>query len=129
MTGFSCVVMGNESLLVQCSEALLARGNHIMAVVTRNPGIADWAASRGLRVEAPGADLAIRLGAGYDWLLSIANLSIIPDDVLALATRGAVNFHDGPLPRHAGLAVGQPPRGSSSARPSRAPRFRARAHC
>ncbi|EKD60293.1 MAG: Amino acid adenylation protein, partial [uncultured bacterium] len=37
-----------------------------------------------------------------DWLLSVANLSVIPQDVLALAV-GAVNFHDGPLPRYAGL--------------------------
>ncbi len=103
MTGFSSVVMGNESLLVQCSETLLARGNTIAAVVTRNPDIAGWARSQALRVEAPGADLAARLGTGFDWLLSIANLSIIPGDVLALPARGAINFHDGPLPRHAGL--------------------------
>ena len=59
---------------------------------------------RGLRVEAPGAGLAERLaGLQVDWLLSIANLSLIPAAVLALATQGAVNFHDGPLPRYAGL--------------------------
>ena len=28
---------------------------------------------------------------------------MIPDPVLALAARGAINFHDGPLPRYAGL--------------------------
>ena len=39
----------------------------------------------------------------FDWLLSIANLDLIPDALLALPTRGAVNFHDGPLPRYAGL--------------------------
>ena len=38
-----------------------------------------------------------------DWLLSIANLRMIPDDVLALPTKGAINFHDGPLPAYAGL--------------------------
>lgn len=99
----SCVVMGNESLLVQCAEMALARGNAIVAVVTRSADVRAWAEGRGLTVEAPGKDLAARLPAGFDYLLSIANLSIIPADVLSLPTKGAVNFHDGPLPRHAGL--------------------------
>ncbi|WP_300532946.1 formyltransferase family protein, partial [uncultured Mameliella sp.] len=99
----TCVLWGNESLLVQCAGMALDRGNTIAAVVTDSADVRGWAEGRGLRVEAPGADLAARLGGGFDWLLSIANLSIIPADVLALPARGAVNFHDGPLPRHAGL--------------------------
>ncbi|WP_323767607.1 MupA/Atu3671 family FMN-dependent luciferase-like monooxygenase [Antarctobacter sp.] len=101
--GFSCVVWGNESLLVQCAEMARDRGNTILAVVTDSADVRRWAEGAGLRVEAPGRDLAVRLPGGFDWLLSIANLSIIPDDVLALPAKGAVNFHDGPLPRHAGL--------------------------
>ncbi|KMK65643.1 MupA/Atu3671 family FMN-dependent luciferase-like monooxygenase [Puniceibacterium sp. IMCC21224] len=108
MTKFSCVVMGNESLLIQCSEKLLAAGRLLRAVITRSGVIADWAAARGLPVVAPGRELAARLGTALDgqpvdWLLSIANLDMVPRDVLALPVRGAVNFHDGPLPRHAGL--------------------------
>ncbi|KUF10174.1 MupA/Atu3671 family FMN-dependent luciferase-like monooxygenase [Pseudoponticoccus marisrubri] len=104
MSQFSCVVMGSESLLVQCAEAALARGNRIAAVVTRSADVAGWARARGLRVEAKGRDLAARLeGLEFDWLLSIANLAILPEDVLSLPRKGAVNFHDGPLPRHAGL--------------------------
>jgi amino acid adenylation domain-containing protein len=41
----------------------------------------------------------------FDYLFSVANLSIIPDDILALPRLGAINFHDGPLPRYAGLHV------------------------
>jgi natural product biosynthesis luciferase-like monooxygenase protein len=100
MAGFSCVVMGNESLLVQCAERLLERGNQIRAVITQNQGVADWAQGRGLMVSAAPRDV---LGLEFDWLLSIANLRIIPDDVLAAPRKGAINFHDGPLPRHAGL--------------------------
>ena len=54
MSNFSCVVMGNESLLIQCAEQLLKGGDRINAVVTRNADIRAWATSRGLRVEAPG---------------------------------------------------------------------------
>ena len=103
MDKFSSVVIGNESLLVQCAGKLHAAGHRIEAVVTRNPEIGKWASDLGIPVVAPGPGLAERLSQPFDYLLSISNLDIIPADVLALPVRGAVNFHDGPLPRHAGL--------------------------
>ncbi|MBE9636032.1 MupA/Atu3671 family FMN-dependent luciferase-like monooxygenase [Salipiger mangrovisoli] len=103
MAKFSSVVIGNESLLVQCCDKLLAAGHGISAVVTRNPDIGIWAADQGIPVIAPGNGLADRLPQAFDYLLSISNLDIIPASVLALPSKGAVNFHDGPLPRHAGL--------------------------
>ncbi len=104
MSSMSCIVVGDESLLIQCSEMLFDHGHTIRAVVTKNSEIRDWAEGRGLRIEAHGSDLADRLGPlSCDWLFSIANLNIISDDVVAKAKNGAVNFHDGPLPRFAGL--------------------------
>ncbi|WP_370311621.1 MupA/Atu3671 family FMN-dependent luciferase-like monooxygenase [Sagittula sp.] len=102
MPAFDCVLMGNESLLVQCAEMVLKRGHHIRAVVTKSDDVRRWASGRGLRVEDYGPGLSERLGI-FDWLLSIANLEMIQDNVLRCAVSGAVNFHDGPLPRHAGL--------------------------
>ena len=104
MSHFSCVVIGNESLLIQCAELIRQGGHSISAVVTRNSDIRHWAIGHGLRVESPGADLASRLtGIDYDWLLSIANLTIVDEALINHARQGAINFHDGPLPRHAGL--------------------------
>lgn len=104
MALFTCVVMGDESLLIESSQALLTRGHKIAAVVTRAPKVARWAAEQNLQILSPGQGLVQRLaGLSFDWLFSIANLSLIPQEVLDLAQRGAVNFHDGPLPRHAGL--------------------------
>ncbi|MDA7429895.1 LLM class flavin-dependent oxidoreductase [Primorskyibacter aestuariivivens] len=100
MTRLSALIIGNESLARECAQQWLDRGHGIAAFVTRNPVLADWAREAGLRVEAPGADLS---GLPCDWLLSIANLDILHDDLLSLPTKGAVNFHDGPLPRYAGL--------------------------
>lgn len=104
MSSFSSVIIGNESLVIQCGEMLLEAGHPIRAIVTRNPEIRDWAAGHALAVHTPGSDLADSLaGTKFDWLLSIANLDLIPQNVLDLAAKGAVNFHDGPLPRYAGL--------------------------
>lgn len=104
MTAFSTVLVGDESLLIQCAERLRARGHAIAAVVTDDAGVRGWAQEAGLRVAPRGPELAQALAPlGFDWLLSIANLRVLPDEVLSLARKGAVNFHDGPLPRRAGL--------------------------
>jgi natural product biosynthesis luciferase-like monooxygenase protein len=100
----SALLIGNESLTAECGNLWLDRGHSIAGVITREAKVADWAASHGLPVIAPGAGLAARCdGITVDWVLSVANLSLVPPAVLARATQGGVNFHDGPLPAYAGL--------------------------
>ena len=100
----SSLLIGNESLTAECGNAWIDRGHVIAAVVTREAKVADWATGRGIRVIAPGAGLVDRLGGlAVDWILSVANLSLVPPEVLACARQGGVNFHDGPLPGYAGL--------------------------
>ncbi|MCL4674758.1 MAG: peptide synthetase, partial [Pararhodobacter sp.] len=103
MTPFTCVLIGNESLLVECAKVLIGRGHQIRTIASENGDVIAWAGSAGIPVVAPGKGLEDRIDGGFDWLLSIANLSLLPDALLARAARGAVNFHDGPLPRYAGL--------------------------
>jgi natural product biosynthesis luciferase-like monooxygenase protein len=111
---FSTVVVGDESLTIQCADLLRERGHAIHAVVTGSPEVRRWAEERSLRVldasilrkdDARDTRLAaagLTRGA-VDWLLSIANLRVLPDALLAVGRSGAINFHDGPLPRYAGL--------------------------
>ena len=100
----SCFLVGAESLLVRCGEILLERGHEVRGVVTAEPTIADWAREKGLAVVEQKGDWGSALAERpFDYLFSITNLSIIPSRVLALPTKGAINFHDGPLPRFAGL--------------------------
>ena len=101
-SGLTAILVGDESLTVACGDMLRAGGHGIAAVVSRDATVRGWAESHGLTVlrnpsDLRGADLRA------DWLLSIANLRIIPDDVLSIPSQGAINFHDGPLPRYAGL--------------------------
>ncbi|WP_210528171.1 MupA/Atu3671 family FMN-dependent luciferase-like monooxygenase [Rubellimicrobium arenae] len=100
----SVVLIGHDTLALHCGRMILEGGRTIEAVVTRHGEVRAWAETAGLRVMAPGRDLGQQLRAlTFDWLLSVANLDILPADILALPTRGAVNFHDGPLPERAGL--------------------------
>lgn len=100
----SALLIGNEGLTAECGNLWLDGGHRIAAVATREPRVAEWAVARGLRVVTPGVELAPQVAdISVDWVLSVANLSLVPPAVLARAAQGGVNFHDGPLPSSAGL--------------------------
>ncbi|KIN61601.1 Non-ribosomal peptide synthetase [Sulfitobacter noctilucae] len=100
--GITAILIGDESLTIACGDMVLAGGHSISVVVTRDTAVRDWAEGKGLPVLSAPRDL-LAADVAADWLLSIANLRMIPADVLALPAKGAINFHDGPLPRYAGL--------------------------
>jgi natural product biosynthesis luciferase-like monooxygenase protein len=101
---FSCFLIGTESLLIGCAESLRESGQQILGVITDEPSIVAWCQERGIRVVSPKGDYTpILAEQPFDYLLSITNLTIIPAAALKLPRRGAVNFHDGPLPRFGGL--------------------------
>ena len=100
----TCLLMGEESLLVQCGSTLIDRGHAIVGVIAGTPAIAAWARDIGATVIEPGPGLAGRVqGLAYDWFFSIANLKLVPKAIWQGAGKGSANFHDGPLPRFAGL--------------------------
>jgi methionyl-tRNA formyltransferase len=98
----TAILIGDESLTIACGDFLLAGGHSITAVVTRDDAVRTWAMGQGLAVLAHPSEL-LETALQANWLLSIANLRMIPQSVLDLPAKGAINFHDGPLPRYAGL--------------------------
>jgi natural product biosynthesis luciferase-like monooxygenase protein len=101
---FNCVVMGDDTLLLQCSEMLLERGHRIVGVVTTSEAVESWARRHDCAVLDAQGDLETStVTLDYDWFFSIANLRIVPRSVWGKARVGAANFHDGPLPHYAGL--------------------------
>ncbi|MEZ5499023.1 MAG: LLM class flavin-dependent oxidoreductase [Steroidobacteraceae bacterium] len=101
---FSAVVLGEQSLLIQCCELLLARGHAIRAVVARNRRIVEWCRDHSISCSADFETLERDVPQGsVDYLFSITNLRMLPERLLGLPARMAINFHDGPLPRYAGL--------------------------
>lgn len=102
MTRFSAILVGNELLLRHAADTLLSRGHEVVAIVTRNADLQAWARGAGLRVEDQDQPMAADAPTA-DWLFSVANLSILTKAMLARGRLGAINFHDGPLPRMAGL--------------------------
>jgi natural product biosynthesis luciferase-like monooxygenase protein len=102
--GFSCFVFGQDTLLIECTEILLGQGHQVKGIVSSAPRIVVWAEEKGIPTFDPKGDYIEALRREpFEYLFSITHLAIIPEEAIALATKGAINFHDGPLPRYAGL--------------------------
>lgn len=101
MSSTSAVLVGDGTLLVRCARIWADYGHTVAAVVSESEAVRNWAATEGipcLRAATPAHEIP-----ECDVLLSIANLRVLPAAVLARARRLALNFHDGPLPRYAGV--------------------------
>src|SRR5258707_5252667 len=101
---FSTLILGEGPLLIPCAETLLRHKHTIQAIVSTNDVIQDWAQEQKIPwVARQDALLSAVDGRPVDYLFSIANVSVVPARILALPGLGAINCHDGPLPRYAGL--------------------------
>jgi natural product biosynthesis luciferase-like monooxygenase protein len=101
---FSCYLIGADTLLIECGEVLLSKNHNIKGVITSTQRIIQWAQQKSIPVIGCQKGYEEQLQSQeFDYLFSITHLAIIKDDVLTLPKKGAINFHDGPLPRYAGL--------------------------
>ncbi|MGU3503342.1 formyltransferase family protein, partial [Mycobacterium sp. C31M] len=102
--GFRCVVIGEGALAINCTKVLLDRGHRIVGVMPADRNFRVWSESNGVPTAGPAEDMTTYCGRqDFDFLFSIVNFKIIPPEVLAMPRRGAINFHDAPLPRYAGM--------------------------
>ncbi len=100
----SCYLLGEGTLLVHCAEALLRGGHTIHGILSSEPSVVRWASAKGIPRIAASEDQTGFLGRQpFDYLFSIINHSITKGEVLRLPRRGAINYHDAPLPRYAGF--------------------------
>ena len=104
MSSSNAVFVGDGSLLIQCADAYRQAGHSISAIATHSRNILEWAEKSGLRAFHLDASAPITLpDVDFDFLFSVANLHVLPDELITRARKLAVNFHDALLPRYAGL--------------------------
>ncbi len=102
----TCILVGDESLLVQCAGILGRDGHELRGIITSSSAVREWAKQEAVACIEPGLELAERLREiPCDVLFSIANVHVLPAEVIRHPRIAAVNFHDGPLPERAGLNV------------------------
>jgi natural product biosynthesis luciferase-like monooxygenase protein len=97
--------VGEGSLLIQAASIWLEAGHSIAGIASRDVSIRAWAEDHGVTPVRPDALAGAAQAAPFDYLFSVVNLTMLAESVLALPRKLAVNFHDGYLPRHAGVNV------------------------
>jgi len=101
---FSCLLMGETSLLIQCAELLLKKKHQILGIVSPDRAIGQWANKNSIPYIDPQNDWRAFLSQfSFDYLFSIANSVRLPPEILALPRKLAINYHDSPLPKYAGI--------------------------
>jgi natural product biosynthesis luciferase-like monooxygenase protein len=101
---FSCFVIGDGSLTIQCANILRNEGKDVRGIITSNPEVESWARANALpHVDYSANLLSVLEEHPFDYLFSIVNMRLLPSEIVALPRRGVINFHDGPLPRYAGV--------------------------
>ncbi len=101
---FSCFLIGEGTLPIQCAELLLERGHQIFGVISPDASISSWAKAKDIPHIQPTDNLiAFLRQQPFDYLFNIVNRSLLPKEILELPRQLAINYHDAPLPKYAGL--------------------------
>jgi methionyl-tRNA formyltransferase len=98
-----CVLIGSERLLIECANKLQDHGHDVVAIISDQPAIREWADRARIVVLNQPASLIDADLPPFDYLFSITNLRIVSPDILRLPRCAAINFHDGLLPAYAGI--------------------------
>lgn len=100
----SAAFIGEGSLLIQCAKAWLDRGHEISLIITPDTQVAGFSSQHDLRCMDSSVQWQAALAAeSFDYLFSVVNSLLLPAEVLQMPARLAINYHDSPLPRYAGL--------------------------
>jgi len=100
---FSCIVLGEEPLAVRCADVLVERGHQILGVVSGAAPLRQWARARNIPVFERSNYRPWLEQQAFDVLFSITHPNLIEPAHIGRARVAALNYHDGPLPRYAGM--------------------------
>ena len=103
---FDCCIIGQGKLTVESAQLLLNSGHSIRGIISPNADIQSWAKEHKIPCIDPSEDQNAFLAQwDFDYLFSIINPRKVSKALLAMPKIGAINYHDAPLPKYAGLHV------------------------
>jgi amino acid adenylation domain-containing protein len=101
----SCFIVGETGMASACGEILRNKGFYINGIFSTDQIVVEWGQNANIPVHNPSMTNMheILSAIEFDYLFSIINSFVIPEDILELPRKAAINYHDSPLPRYAGL--------------------------
>ena len=100
----SCVVIGSDNLTIQCMSILLEKKQILLGAISSSENIRQWCLKNSINYFESVSDFELtKPNAALDVIFSIVNEYILPDSLLEYPKIGAINYHNSPLPKYAGL--------------------------
>lgn len=100
----NAVFVGSTQVLIDCIQQWIAAGHTVAAVISDCADVESWLSTTSIPQVSPKQDLAAHLAStSFDYLFSIVNHAILPDALITLPKRRAINYHDSLLPAYAGF--------------------------
>lgn len=101
---FSCYLIGDDHLLVECADIILNNGHQILGIISPLAAVKHLAITHHIHYYCSLDDAIDSLSTTpFDYFFSIINSTIIPVFLLEKARYLSINFHNAPLPRYAGV--------------------------
>lgn len=101
---FNCYLIGDDQLVLGCAEIILSHNHLILGIISSFPAAEEFAAQKKIPYFKKLADAHPVLSiTAFDYLFSIVNGVILPVSLLQQPRCLAINYHNGPLPKYAGL--------------------------
>ena len=98
MENFSCYIIGDDYLLIECGKVLLDKRWIVRGVVSSYDKAIDWARNFNIPIFQTINQFEEVISKNkFDYLFSISNKKIIPISILNRAKRLAINYHNAPL--------------------------------
>lgn len=100
---FSCHLVGEDTLILQCADILLKQGHTVRVIVSPLAEAEKWARKHNVAYFnlLPDA-VETLLSLEVDYLFSVVNSYKLSSQLLKAPKHFAINYHNSPLPRYAG---------------------------
>ncbi len=101
---FSCFIVGDDNLTLQCAKTLIEQGHRVLGLVSPSKHVKEWCERKSMFHIQRIKDFNLYFGnVEFDYLFSIVNGQIVPNDILKRPRHLSINYHNSPLPKYAGL--------------------------
>ncbi|KTD06954.1 amino acid adenylation domain-containing protein [Legionella jamestowniensis] len=101
---FSCYLIGDDNITLQCASIILAKNHQLLGLISSSKSIQKWCQTNAIPYIKNLKEFAEHhMHNSCDFLFSVANGFILPPSILTYPRFYAINYHNSPLPKYAGL--------------------------
>lgn len=101
---FSCYIIGNETLTMHCANILIEKNYQLLGIISSSNQIKRWCQDNQINLINSIQEFEEHYSNNsFDYLFSIINDIILPESIINYPRLYAINYHNSPLPKYAGL--------------------------